>query len=123
MHCALNLIEVGHIHLQRDGAPAQRPDFGGQPRIRMDVPQPQCHVGPGVGERQRNRPAKAAGRAGDKGYLIRKGETGKRIQPIRIRPEPFPKNVFFCHSDYPNRGSSAQNLGHPSFSPWQTKTT
>ena len=81
MHCALNLIEVGHIHLQRDSTATQRPDFVEQPRIRMDVPQPQCHVRPGMGERQRDRPTKAAGRSCDEGYLIRKGKTGKRIHP------------------------------------------
>ena len=53
MHRALNLIEVGHIHLQRDDTAPHRADLVGQPRIRMKVPQPQCHVCPGVCKRQK----------------------------------------------------------------------
>src|ERR1035438_1408115 len=46
MHGALNLIDLGHIHLQSDGAAPHRPDFSEQPRIRIDVPQPQRYVRP-----------------------------------------------------------------------------
>ncbi len=83
MHGAMHLIEVGHIHLQREGAAAQRPDFVDQPRIRMDIAQPQSHVRPGVGERQRDGTTKAAGRSCDERYLIRKGETGEWIDTPR----------------------------------------
>jgi hypothetical protein len=85
LHGAMNLIEVGHIHLQRDGTATQRPDFVEQPGIGMDVAQPQCHVRAGVSERQRDGPAKTTGCSGDERYLICEGEAGKGIQTIRIR--------------------------------------
>jgi hypothetical protein len=85
-HGALNLIEIGHIHLQSERTAAQGLDFGEQPRIRIDVPQPQCYVCPGVGKRQRDRPAKAASRACDEGYPVRKVETGKLVHAVQDTP-------------------------------------
>ncbi len=53
LHCAVNLIQVGHIHLQWDGAAAQGLDFVGQPSIGLDVTQAQGHIRAGMGARAR----------------------------------------------------------------------
>jgi len=45
-HGALNLIEIGHIHLQSERTAAQGLDFGEQPRIRIDVRNPNATSAP-----------------------------------------------------------------------------
>src|SRR6185312_13193096 len=59
------LLEVEHVELQRQGAAALGFDLGGQSGIGGRVAQAQGHIGAGLGKRQGNSAAEAAGCAGD----------------------------------------------------------
>ena len=65
----LDLIEPGDIHLQREGAAAQRFDLSSQPLVGLDVTQAEHHVGPGVGKCERAAAPDALGGARDQSDL------------------------------------------------------
>ncbi len=63
---------------------ARRPmrrDLGGEAAVGPDVAQPQRHVGARAGQRQRDRPAEAARRAGDERHLSGQIEARKLGHP------------------------------------------
>jgi hypothetical protein len=91
MNSALNLLDIGHAHLQGEGTAAHRLDFSDQASIPNNVPQAQCDVCASMGQRQRDRPAEAASRPCHQGYLTSEVETGKLIHPVQdTPPKPNP---------------------------------
>ena len=59
-----DLPGLGHVHLQRQRAPAQRLDLRGHAAVGAGVAQPERDVRAGRGERERDGPAEPAGRPG-----------------------------------------------------------
>ena len=73
----LRLVEVGDVHRQRQRLPPHRLDLGDEVVGRPGGPQTERHVGSGMGERQRYRPAEAACGAGHEGDAPAQVETRK----------------------------------------------
>ena len=65
------------VHLERQRPPPHRRDLAGEAGIGIGVPKPEGDVGAGIGERQRDGAAEAAGGAGDEGGLSAEIEAGQ----------------------------------------------
>ena len=63
------LLEVEHVHLQRQRPPPQRGDLVGEPAVLLRSRRPERHVGPGPGQRQRDRAPEPARGPGHQRHL------------------------------------------------------
>ena len=80
-----DLVELADVHRDPQRAPAHRADLGLEVLGRGWIEEAESHVGPGVGEGERDCPAQAAGGSGDERGLARQVEAGKSHWLLRTR--------------------------------------